>query len=74
MQSGALIYMGRGKCRQRDGIQVQRDVSPLSKYSYRKGDSNQEVSRVKVSINESGIRKSSMSHVSYGKPREREKS
>ena len=69
-----LIYMGRGKCRQRDEIQVQRDVSPLSKYSYRKGDSNQEVSRVKVSINESGIRKSDMSHVSYGKPREREKS
>ena len=40
-RSRALIYMGEAKHRQREGIQVQRE---LSKYSYIKGDGHQEVS------------------------------
>ena len=35
-QSRALIYMKKGKHQQRDEIQVQRDMSSLSKYLYRK--------------------------------------
>ena len=38
----ALIYMRTVKHRQRGGLQVQRDTSPLSKYLYKKGDGDQE--------------------------------
>ena len=40
----ALIYIEADKHGEHRGIQVQRDASPLSKYLYKKGDSNQEVS------------------------------
>ena len=43
VQGRALIYMRRNKHSQRDEIQVQRDASLLSKYSYEKGSSHQEV-------------------------------
>ena len=66
-QSGALIYMRESKHRQRDEIQVQRDASLLSKYSYKKGNGHQEASEQRVSINESIVRKSSMSHALYSK-------
>ena len=39
----------------------------LSKYSYKKGDGNQEASGVRVSIHESRVCKSNMSHMSYSK-------
>ena len=57
----------RSKHRQRDETQVQSDASLLSKYLYKKGDSDQEVDGVRVSINESGVRKSDASQSSYSK-------
>ena len=42
--SRVLIYMRVNKHSQRGGIQVQRDASLLSKYSYKKGNGHQEVS------------------------------
>jgi hypothetical protein len=45
-------------------------MSLLSKSSYIKGNGDQEVFGVKVSINESGVCKSGMSHMGYGKRRE----
>ena len=43
-QNGVLIYMKSNKHGQRGDIQVQRDVSLMSKYSFKKGDGDQEVS------------------------------
>ena len=55
-RSRALIYMGEAN--------MDKEVHHrLSKYSYRKGDGNQEADGVKVSINKSMVHKS----VSYSK-------
>jgi hypothetical protein len=66
-QSRALIYMGVNKHRQRGAIQVQRGASSLSKYLYKKGDGHQEASERRVSIVESAVQKSDMSHLLYSK-------
>ena len=47
---------------QRNTIQVQRDASLVSKYSYKKGDGHQEVFGAEVNIVQSAIRKSGKSH------------
>ena len=64
--------MKRAKHGQHNRLQVQRDTSSLSKYSYRKGDGHQEVSEQKVSMIESAVRKSVMSHPLYRKQGEGE--
>ena len=63
----ALIYTRGGKHNQRDEIQVQRDASWLSKYSYIKGNGHQEVAEQRGSMRESSVQKSGMSHSSYRK-------
>ena len=67
----ALIYMGSTKQRQREALQVQRDLSHLS---YTKGNGDWEALGVKVSMNGSAVQESGMSHVSYSKPKEGRKS
>ena len=69
--SRVLIYMGASQHAQSLGLQVQRDASSLSKYAYKRGHSDQEVFGELVSIDESKVRKSGMSHGSYGKQEER---